>query len=231
MAFEAQHDRHCDIELACCRNDAGCQAVDAQNAAEDVDEDRLHVLVGKQDLEGVLDLFLRRAAAYVEEVGRAAAGVLDDVHGGHRQAGAIDHAGDRAVKLDVVQRVLAGFHFKRIFFGNVAQRLDLRMAEERVVVKGHLGIERKELVVLGGDEGIDLDQRSVRLDESLVEALEEDDGLVHHAGLDVECEGDLAALVRSEPDDRIDLFLIDRGGILGGDFFDLHAAGFRGHED
>ena len=51
------------------------------------------------------------------------------------------------------------------------------MAEERVVVEGDLGVERKELVVFGGDEGIDLDQRGVGVDEGLVEALKEGDGV------------------------------------------------------
>ena len=45
------------------------------------------------------------------------------------------------------------------------------MAEQRVVVEVDLGVEREQLAVLGRDEGIDLDQRGVRLDESLVEAL------------------------------------------------------------
>ncbi len=166
-AFEAQHDRHLHVEVAGRCHHARGQPVHAQNAAEDVDEDRLHIRVGEQDLKGVLDLLLGCAAAYVEEVGRAAAGVLNDVHGRHGQARAVDHAGDGAVELDVVERVLAGFDFERVFFGGVAQRLDVRMAEEGVVVEGDLGVEREELVVLGGDEGIDLDQRGVGIDERL----------------------------------------------------------------
>ena len=163
----------CDVEILRSGHDAGGEPVDAQNAAEDVDEDRLHILVGEQDLEGVLDLLLRCAAAHVEKVGRAAAGVLNDVHRGHGQAGAVDHAGDGAVELDVVERILAGLDFERIFFGSVAQGLDVGMAKERVVVEVDLGVEREELVVLGRDEGIDLEQRGVSLDEGLVEALEE----------------------------------------------------------
>ena len=34
------------------------------------------------------------AAADVEEIGGAAAGVFDDVHGGHGESGAVDHAAD-----------------------------------------------------------------------------------------------------------------------------------------
>ena len=81
--------------------------------------------VGEQDLKGVLDLLLGCAAAHIQEIGGAAAGVLNDVHGGHGQARAVDHAGDGAVELDVVERVFAGLDFKRVFFGGVAQRLDV----------------------------------------------------------------------------------------------------------
>ena len=91
----------------------------------------------------MLNLLLGCAAAYIKEVGGTAAGVLNDVHGRHGQAGAVHHAGDGAIELDVVERVLAGFHFKRIFFVDVAQRLDVGVAEERVVVEVDLGVERE----------------------------------------------------------------------------------------
>ena len=44
------------------------------------------------------------------------------------------------------------------------------MAEERVVVESDLGVEREETSVGRGDEGIDLDQRSVGFEKRLVEA-------------------------------------------------------------
>ena len=40
------------------------------------------------------------AAADIQEVGRLAAKQLDDIHGGHRQPGAVDHAADIAIQLD-----------------------------------------------------------------------------------------------------------------------------------
>ena len=93
----------------------------------------------------MLDLLLVGAAAYVEEVGWRAAGVLDDVHRRHCQAGAVDHAGDVAVELDVVERILRGFDFKWVLFGYVAQLLQLFMAEDGVVVEVDLAVERKSL--------------------------------------------------------------------------------------
>ena len=73
-----------------------------------------------------------------------AAGVLDDVHGGHGEAGAVHHAGDVAVELDVVERVLGGFDFERVFFGDVAQVLEFLVAEHGVVVEVDLAVEGEQ---------------------------------------------------------------------------------------
>ena len=61
----------------------------------------------EDELEGRGHPLLGGAAADVEEVGRRAAVQLDDVHRRHRQAGAVDHAADVAVELDVVELVPA----------------------------------------------------------------------------------------------------------------------------
>ena len=90
-----------------------------------------------------------------------AAGQLDDVHRRHRQTGAVDHAGDVAVELDVVQAEFAGFDLQRLFFVQIAQFLDVLVAVQRVVVEVHLRIERVDLVVAGNEERIDLGKRGV----------------------------------------------------------------------
>ena len=51
-------------------------------------------------------LLLGRGAANVEEVCGRAAVHLDDVHGGHSEARAVDHAANATVEADVVQVVL-----------------------------------------------------------------------------------------------------------------------------
>ena len=53
------------------------------------------------------DLLGVRRAADVEEVRGLAAVVLDQVHRRHREAGAVDHAADVAVELDVREALLA----------------------------------------------------------------------------------------------------------------------------
>ena len=94
---------------------------------------------------------------------------LDDVHGRHREAGAVDHAADRAVERDVVEVVFRGLDFLLVFLGQVAQRDDIGMAKQRVAVEADLGVEADELVVLGDDQRIDLEQAHVLVDEGRVE--------------------------------------------------------------
>src|SRR5580704_3115146 len=112
-SLQPHHDRQLDVGCTCRTDDAVGQRVDPQDAAKDVDEHCLHVLIAQQDFESMRHLLFVGAAAHVEKVGRHTPCVLNDVHGGHRQAGAVDHAADVAVELDVVQAVLAGLDFKR----------------------------------------------------------------------------------------------------------------------
>src|SRR2546426_4652907 len=92
------HDRQPHAELLDRGDHALGQPVAAQDAAEDVDEHRLHARIGGEDAERVLDLLRRGAAADVEEVRGRAAGELHDVHRRHGEAGAVDHAADVAVE-------------------------------------------------------------------------------------------------------------------------------------
>src|SRR3546814_20857455 len=73
----------------------------------DVDEDTLDRRVLQDDLERRGDLFLVGAAADVQEIGREGAVQLDDVHRRHREPGAIDHAADVAVELDIGKVIFA----------------------------------------------------------------------------------------------------------------------------
>ena len=151
-AFEAKHHRKFHISFPGRFDDSGGQSIDAQDTAENIDQNGFHVFVAEQNFEGVRDLLSIRSAAYIEKVCRHASRVFDDVHGGHGEPGAIHHAAHAAIELDVVQAVLRGFDLEWIFFCYVAQFANIRMAEERVVIEGELGIEREEAAVGGGDE-------------------------------------------------------------------------------
>ena len=170
VALHAHDHRHLHRQVAHRGDDALGEDVAAQDAAEDVDEDRLHVGVGEQDAEGVLDLLGARAAAHVEEVGGRAAGQLDDVHGGHGEAGPVHHAADvAALELDVVQAVLRGLDLERLLLVEVAQLHELGVAEEGVVVEVDLGVEGEDVARLRDQERVDLDERGVRALEGAVE--------------------------------------------------------------
>ena len=103
--------------------------------------------VGEQQLERRGDPLLGGAAADVEEVRGLAAVELDDVHGRHGEPGAVDHAGDVAVELDVVELVPAGLDLVRVLLVEVPQLGDLGLAVERVAVEVHLGVERDQLAL------------------------------------------------------------------------------------
>ena len=103
----------------------------------------------------------RGAAADVEEVRGRAAGVLDHVHGGHGEAGAVDDAADLAVEPDIVEIVLGGLRLARILLRGIVHVGDVVAAEQRVVVERHLGVEREHAVVLGDDQRIDLEHGRV----------------------------------------------------------------------
>src|SRR5213593_5306600 len=66
--FHAHHHRDLEPELLDGGDEALGQPVAAQDAAEDVDEDRLDAPIRGEDAEGVLDLLGRGAPAHVEEV-------------------------------------------------------------------------------------------------------------------------------------------------------------------
>src|SRR5215213_3650825 len=85
-----------------------------------------------------------------------AAGQLDDVHRRHREPRAVDHAGDVAVELDVVEVELRRLDLQRLLLVQVAQGVEVRVAEHRVVVEGDLGVEREEAAVLRQEEGVNL---------------------------------------------------------------------------
>jgi hypothetical protein len=107
----------------------------------------LTLSVRQDQLEGRGDPLGGGAAADVEEVRRLAAVQLDQVHGRHREAGAVDHAGDVAIERDVVEVVLAG-HCSIVLLAGSRSAAVSPVAEQGVVVDVDLGIQRQQLAVL-----------------------------------------------------------------------------------
>src|SRR2546423_36192 len=69
----------------------------------------------------------------------------------------VDHAADAAVELHIVEAVLAGFDFRRVFLGFIAQCLDVGMAKKPVVVEIDFGVQRQHVARAGHDQRVDFD--------------------------------------------------------------------------
>ena len=227
-AFEPHDQRHVQIDLARRRDNALGEHVAAHDAAEDVDQDRLDIGVGQDQLERDRDPLPRRAAADIEKIGRHRAIELDDVHRRHREPGAVDHAADIAVELDIAQLVLAGLALDRVLLVLVAQGLDLGMAEQRVVVDRQLGVERQQIACriarAGHDQRIDLDQRRVEFDKGPIQRA---DKLDHRRDLptrQAERKGEPAGMERRQPGGRIDREAYDLFRRMRRQLLDFHAA-------
>ena len=116
--------------------------VAARDAAEDVDEQRPHAVVGGDDVERGGDALGAGAAADVAEVGGRAAGGADHVERAHDQAGAVAQHADVAVEREVGDAGLARRPLAVVFVGPLGGQVGLPV--QRVVVDGDLGVERDE---------------------------------------------------------------------------------------
>src|SRR5205823_6621156 len=95
-AGHSDDDRDLDVHCAGRLEDSPGDLVAAGDAAEDVEQHALDVLVHQHDLERLADLVGPGAAADVEEVGRLAAGAVHQVEGHHRVAGPVPDDADLA---------------------------------------------------------------------------------------------------------------------------------------
>src|SRR5690606_5942105 len=73
------------------------------NSTENIDENRFHIRILKNNIETRLYRFRVCSTTYVKEVGRLATGKFDNVHGSHCQSGAVHHTTHVSVKFNVVQ--------------------------------------------------------------------------------------------------------------------------------
>ena len=133
--------------------------VAAGDPAEDVEQHRADLVVGKDHLDRAGDRVSFRAAPGVEEVGRRASRFGDDVERRHRQPGAVGEDADVAVELDVGESALLGHPLLRILLGGIAQLGVGGVAEQRVVIERDLRVERLDGPLRRDDQRVDLDER------------------------------------------------------------------------
>jgi hypothetical protein len=110
------------------------------------------------------------------------------------------------IELDVGDALLAREPLLRVAGVEVPHLRDVRMAKERVVVDGELGVERLHLASGRDDQRVDLAEHRVGPDEGVIEAAHEADHLLLLVWIaDACCEAEPAGLERLEPDERIDV--------------------------
>src|SRR5690606_6249467 len=120
-----------------------------------------------------------------------------------------------------------GFDFALIFFANVAQIGPFLVTERGVRIEAHLGVAADELTVFRDDERVDLQEAHVALGEGFVELLDQIIALRGEIAADAEGSGDLGGVRGGDAGQRIDADSGDLFRRVVGDFFDVHAAGFR----
>ena len=154
--------------------------------------------------------------------GRAAR-LGDDVERRHAEPGAVGEDADVAVELDVGEALFLRHLLLRVLdrVGDLGQVL---VAEERVAVDRHLGVEGDDLAVGGDDQRVDLDQRRVLLARHLGQLRQHLGGLVERVLGEPGGVDDRPRRGGVELAGRVDVDFDQGVGVLGGDRLDVHAA-------
>src|SRR2546425_1159364 len=160
--------------------------------------------MSRTGIPSVMQMTRGCAAADIEEVRWRTAGVLDDVHRGHGEASAVDHAADAAVELDVIEAVLRSFDFERVFFVEIAKAAKFLVTKQAVVIERHLGVKGDQLPIAGEDAGIDLEHGSVGIHEGAMQRLKKRRRVVGNVTRKPKAERKFARLIRLQPDGWMD---------------------------
>ena len=91
--------------------------------------------------------------------------------------------------------MLAGGAFRRVLLVRIAQRGDLRLAPERVVVDADLGIQRHERALGRLDQGVDLDHARIGALHRVIDGATELAGRLGAFAGEPEAEGEAAPVV------------------------------------
>lgn len=134
-----------DVE---CLQETFRHIVATRDATEDIDEDGVDVLVGKQQFHGFHNLLGVRRATDVEEIGGLPTIEFDHIHRRHGQSGSVDHTSDLTPEVDIAEAVVLGPLLLLLVLVGLEARLDIGMAEEGVVVEGHLRVDGLQRAVL-----------------------------------------------------------------------------------
>ena len=131
-SLEAQDHRFVEAILLVACNDGLGELVASEDSTEDVHEDGFHFGVVVKELEGLGELVTLGAAADVQEVSWFSTILLNNIHGGHGESGAVDKAADISSDVDVVEVVLLGVCFFGVVLGLVFLGEEVFLTESSV---------------------------------------------------------------------------------------------------
>jgi hypothetical protein len=155
-ALQAHDQGNAEIELVIGGQECAGDRVAPHDAAEDIHEHGFHVGCAQKDTKPFEDLVFIGATAHVQKVGRFSAMVFDQVHRAHRQARAVDEAGDVAVEAHIREAALGRPELRAGKSGLSYVSLDGNIA---CLVNG-AGLAMSSMVLikyLGGEPAIFLD--------------------------------------------------------------------------
>lgn len=96
------------------------------------------------DFESGLDSFGSGATTNVQEVGRATAVELDNVHGSHGKTSTVDKTTNGTVETNVVEVVLGSLDFTRVLLSGVTEGKGVLLSELGIVIKVELSVHAED---------------------------------------------------------------------------------------
>ena len=159
--LKPHHHRQFQSHLFCCLHHTIRHPVTSQDAAKNIDQHHLDILISQQNSQCIFHLFGRRSTANVEEICRASSRQFDNIHGSHGKARAINHTSHSAIKFNVVKPVLCCLDLKPFQFIRIIEFLYIGMPEKGIIVKGHFGIQGNQTVISCNHQRVYFNQRSV----------------------------------------------------------------------
>src|SRR5688572_10757595 len=175
-------------------DDTLSQNIAAHDATENIDQNTAHSRIGKENLKGLCNFFFGSAAADIQKIRRLATAQLDDIHGRHRQAGAVNHASDITIQGDIGELKLACFDFARVLLVQITQRDDIFMPIERIAIEVHLCVQCHDLTLFSYDDRVYLSDRTIGIVKGAIQRLHDSGHFADQLTRDVETIGKPPAL-------------------------------------
>merc|ERR1719422_812791 len=214
--FQSHNKRNLEFNRLASIDNSISDGSTVDNSTKHIDKDRLDLVILGDDTECLLDLMFLNTASNIQEVGGFSSVQLDDVHGGHGEAGTIDQTPDVPVQLDVVEAVLGSLHLPGVRLGRVLHLKYMFLSEGSIVIKSKLGISSVNLTLRSFREWVDLQLETVDGEECFVQVLDLFRTLTHQRAREAEELGQLRGHGGRHPGVDVHRHLLDPlRGLLG----------------